>query len=109
MQRCIKMRVLSKDIEVYLVLNLNKQVAKSGSMHMNIYNFVKKKIRDKMISQVEVSLLILCTLLPSAPRITVVSWALCEALLVPLPVKIPHVPHVQSITGGGKVLVEVQR
>ena len=37
------MRVLSKDIEVYLVLNLNKQVAKSGSMHMNIYNFVKKK------------------------------------------------------------------
>ena len=109
MQRCITMRVLSKDIEVYLVLNLNKQVAKSGSMHMNIYNFVKKKIIDKMISQVEVSLLILCTLLPSAPRITVVSWALCQALLVPLPVKIPHVPHVQSIIEGGKVLVEVQR
>ena len=40
------MRVLSKDIEVYLVLNLNKQVAKSGSMHMNIYNFVKKKIME---------------------------------------------------------------
>ena len=66
-------------------------------------------MREKMISQVEVSLLILCTLLPSAPRITVVSWALCQALLVPLPVKIPHVPHVQSIIGGGKVLVEVQR
>ena len=83
-------------------------MAKSDSMHMNIYNFVKK-IRDKMISQVEVNLLILCRLLPSAPRITVVSWALCQALLVPLPVKIPHVPHVQSIIGGGKVLVKVRR
>ena len=60
-----------------------------------------------MISQVEVNLLILCRLLPSAPRITVVSWALCQALLVPLPVKIPHVPHVQSIMGGRIVLVGV--
>ena len=49
MQRGITIRVLSKDIKVYPVLNLHKQVTKSGSMHMNIYNFVKKKIRDKMM------------------------------------------------------------
>ena len=49
----------------------------------------------------------MCTLLPYAPRITVVSWALCQALLVTLPVKIPHVPHVQSIMGGRIVLVGV--
>ena len=47
MQRGITIRVLSKDIKVYPVLNLNKQVAKSGSMHMNIYNFVTKKTKRK--------------------------------------------------------------
>ena len=111
MQRGITIRVLSKDIKVYPVLNLNKQVVKPLSMHMNIYNFVKTNYERKndISGRSQVSLLILCTLLPSAPRITVVSWALCQALLVPLPVKIPHVPHVQSIIGGGKVLVEVQR
>ena len=52
-------------------------------------------------------LLFMCMLLPYAPRITVVSGALCQALLVTLPVKIPHVPHVQSIMGGRMVLVGV--
>ena len=52
-------------------------------------------------------LLFMCMLLPYAPRITVVSGALCQALLVTLPVKIPHVPHVQSIRGGRMVLVGV--
>ena len=49
----------------------------------------------------------MCMLLPYAPRITVVSGTLCQALLVTLPVKIPHVPHVQSIRGGRMVLVGV--
>ena len=51
--------------------------------------------------------LFMCMLLPYAPRITVVSGTLCQALLVTLPVKIPHVPHVQSIKGGRMVLVGV--
>ena len=36
-----------------------------------------------------------------------VSGTLCQALLVTLPVKIPHVPHVKSIIGGRMVLVGV--
>ena len=51
--------------------------------------------------------LFMCMLLPYAPRITVVSGTLCQALLVTLPVKIPHVPHVKSIIGGRMVLVGV--